>query len=102
MKIFIDSADLEEIKTGISWGIVDGVTTNPTLIKRAIEKYGKGNFSMDDYIKELLRVAGRLRPVSLEVVSTDRVNMAKEGEILYSKFNYISSNVVIKYQLIQI
>jgi len=96
MKIFIDSADLEEIKEGISWGIVDGVTTNPTLIKKAIEKYGKGNFSMEDYIKELLRVAGRLRPVSLEVVSTTKDEMVKEGEILYDKFNYIANNVVIK------
>ncbi|MEF3244824.1 MAG: transaldolase [Caldisericaceae bacterium] len=96
MRIFIDSADLEEIKTGISWGIIDGVTTNPSLIKKAIEKYGKGNFSMEDYIKELLRVAGRLRPVSLEVVSVDTKNMVIEGEVLYTKFNYVANNVVIK------
>jgi len=44
MKIFIDSADLEEIKTGISWGIVDGVTTNPTLSKGQLRNTVKAIF----------------------------------------------------------
>ena len=38
MKIFIDSADLEEIKQGYGWGVADGVTTNPSLLKKAVEK----------------------------------------------------------------
>lgn len=43
MKIFIDTADLNEIKEAFSWGIVDGITTNPSLIKKAVETY-KGKF----------------------------------------------------------
>ena len=38
MKIFIDSADLEEIKQAYTWGIADGITTNPSLIKKAVDK----------------------------------------------------------------
>ena len=38
MKIFIDSADLDEIQQGYAWGVVDGVTTNPSLLKKAVEK----------------------------------------------------------------
>ena len=58
MKIFLDTADIEEIKTAISLGIIDGVTTNPSLIKKALQKYSKEiNFSMEDYIKEILKVA---------------------------------------------
>lgn len=96
MKIFIDTADIEEIKTAISWGIVDGVTTNPSLIKKALQKYRSQISSMEDYIKQILRTAGRLRPVSLEVISTDPKSMVREGTILYEKFNYIASNVVVK------
>ncbi|MFU2158782.1 MULTISPECIES: transaldolase family protein [Caldisericum] len=96
MKIFIDTADIEEIRTAISWGIVDGVTTNPTLIKKALQKYRGKISSMEEYIKEILRTAGRLRPVSLEVISTDKEKMVKEATILYEKFNYIANNVVVK------
>ena len=35
MNIFIDSADIDEIKEGLTWGVVDGITTNPSLIKKA-------------------------------------------------------------------
>ncbi|RLF45949.1 MAG: transaldolase, partial [Thermoplasmata archaeon] len=38
MQIFVDTADLDEIKEAKKWGIVDGVTTNPSLIKKAVEK----------------------------------------------------------------
>ena len=41
MKIFIDSADIDEIKEVLSYGILEGVTTNPSLIKKAIEKRKK-------------------------------------------------------------
>lgn len=39
MKFFLDSADLREIETGLSWGVVDGVTTNPTLIAKQGKPY---------------------------------------------------------------
>jgi len=96
MKIFIDTADLDEIKEAYSWGIVDGVTTNPSLIKKAVDKLknsGK-SITMGDYISEIcLSVKG---PVSLEVKGVRADEIIKEAEILYEKFNPVNSNVVIK------
>ena len=49
MKIFTDTAKLDEIKEAFSWGIVDGVTTNPSLIKKAVDalKAAGGQVAMD-------------------------------------------------------
>jgi transaldolase len=55
MKIFIDSADIEEIREAISWGIVDGITTNPSLIKKAAEKYKTDD--MQAYIEKIFAAA---------------------------------------------
>ncbi|MBA7493583.1 Transaldolase [subsurface metagenome] len=98
MKIFIDTAKLDEIKEAYSWGIIDGVTTNPTLIKLAVEaEKGKGrNVNMKDYIKEILKTVGKEGAVSLEVISLNSEAMVKEGELLYDKFNPMAENVVIK------
>lgn len=96
MKIFIDTADLGEIKEAYSWGIVDGVTTNPSLIKKAVDKLKeKGEkITMGDYINEIcLAVNG---PVSLEVKGIKADEIIKEAEILYEKFNPVNNNVVIK------
>ncbi len=95
MKIFIDTASLKEIKEAISWGIVDGVTTNPSLIRKAVENEAKGK-NIDDYIREILQVAGPRRPVSLEVMSLKVEDMIREAKILYEKFNPVAGNVVIK------
>jgi transaldolase len=95
MKIFIDTASLKEIKEAISWGIVDGITTNPSLIRKAVESEAKG-MKLEDYITEILRVAGEDRPVSLEVMSVKSEDMIREAEILYDKFNHIADNVIIK------
>jgi len=84
MKIFIDTADLDEIRQAISWGIVDGVTTNPSLIKKAVDKRG-GKISMEDYIKEIVRIAPG--PVSLEVIGRTSEEMIREGRLLYKKFS---------------
>ncbi len=96
MQIFVDTADLEEIKEAKSWGIVDGVTTNPSLIKKAVEKMkSKGKeISMEEYIGEICRVVDG--PVSLEVKGTKSEDMVREATILYEKFNHINNNVVIK------
>jgi len=91
MKIFIDTADIDEIKEAMSWGIVDGVTTNPSLIKKS-----SGKKEMEEYIKEICRIAGRGRDVSLEVISLDADSMVREAKILYDKFNSVAGNVVIK------
>ncbi len=98
MKIFIDTAKLDEIKEACSWGIIDGATTNPTLIKLAVEaekEKGK-NVNMEDYIKEILEAVGKGGAVSLEVIGLNSETMVKEAELLYDKFNSVAENVVIK------
>ncbi|MEM1513918.1 MAG: transaldolase family protein [Candidatus Thermoplasmatota archaeon] len=92
MKIFIDTADIDEIKMAKNWGIIDGVTTNPTLIKTAFEKF-KNKMSMEDYIKEICKIVDG--PVSLEVRGFREEEMVKEARILNEKFNE-KNNVVIK------
>ncbi len=97
MKIFIDSADIDEIKQISSLGILDGVTTNPSLIKKAINNLKKQDkkINISSYIKQILKTA-KGRPVSLEVIGTNFKEMIKEGLILYKKFNPIAKNVYIK------
>lgn len=70
MKFFIDSADIEEIRKAKSYGIVDGVTTNPSLIA----KMGK---ERDETVKDILSESDW--PVSIEVISTDTEGMLKEA-----------------------
>jgi len=84
MKIFIDTAELDEIKEAISWGIVDGVTTNPSLIKKAVDKRG-GEISMEEYIKEIVKITPG--PVSLEVIGRTSEEMIREGRLLHEKFS---------------
>jgi len=98
MKIFIDTAKLEEIEEACSWGIVDGVTTNPSLIKRAVDTLRKNNklIEMEEYIGRICKTAGEGKSVSLEVISLTSEEMVKEARVLYSKFNPIAQNVVIK------
>ena len=91
MKIFIDSANIEEIRKAIEIGC-EGVTTNPSLIKLAAKEL---SVQMEDYIKELCRTAGKNRPVSLEVISLDCAGMMHESQILYNRFNK-NKNVVVK------
>jgi transaldolase len=83
MKIFLDTAEIEEIKFAASLGIIDGVTTNPSLIKQAVDKRG-GSINMEEYIKEILRTSPG--PVSLEVISVSYEKMVKEAKLLYEKF----------------
>lgn len=94
MQIYIDTADIDEIKEAFSWGIVNGVTTNPSLIKKAAEKH-KG-VDLSDYIKQILETAGEECPVSLEVISTDEQGIIQEAHTLFETFNPVAENVVIK------
>ncbi|MGC8798033.1 MAG: fructose-6-phosphate aldolase [candidate division WOR-3 bacterium] len=71
MKIFIDSADINEIQEVASWGILDGVTTNPTLVRKA----GR---SFKACVADILKVVDG--PVSVEAVSPDAAGMVKEAE----------------------
>ncbi|WP_129408902.1 fructose-6-phosphate aldolase [Marinitoga lauensis] len=89
MKIFLDTANLEEIKTAKNWGIIDGVTTNPTLVSK------EGNIDFETRVKEICDVVKG--PVSAEVVSMDYENMVKEARHLAS----LSEYVVVKIPMTQ-
>lgn len=95
MKIFIDSADIEQINEALSWGIVDGITTNPSLIKKAYSSHGDKAGSMKAYIARILEAAGD-RPVSLEVIGPSEEDMTRQGIFLYETFNPVAGNVVVK------
>jgi len=97
VKIFLDSAILSEIEESYASGIVDGVTTNPSLMKKAVEELKRSgeNVSLESYIKKIL-LATKGTPVSLEVTATKYGDMVKEGKVLYRKFNATAKNVVIK------
>ena len=87
MKLFIDSADIQEIREAKALGVLDGVTTNPSLVAKTGKKFL-------DVAKEILaEVDG---PVSLEVVSTDFKGMMDEAHNLVK----MGSNVVVKIPLI--
>ena len=86
MKFFLDTADIEEIKTGIKWGVVDGVTTNPSL-------YAKVGGSYEEILKEICGLTKG--PVSAEVISDDADGMVKEG-LAFAK---IAPNIVVKVAL---
>ena len=83
MKFFLDTANLEQIKKYNDLGLVDGVTTNPTLLS-------KEQADPSELMAEIVRMVKG--PVSLEVISTDCDGMLSEGRIL-SKFG---KNVVVK------
>ncbi len=83
MKFFIDTANVKEIEEGLKLGMVDGVTTNPSLI-------AKENKSFEVVIKEILAVVKG--PVSLEVLSLAAEGMVQEGK----KLAALGDNVVIK------
>ena len=83
MKIFLDTANIDEIKEGASWGIVDGVTTNPTLIAKE-----KRDFKQ--VVKEICEIVDG--PISAEVISEDAEGMVKEARELVQ----IHKNIVVK------
>ena len=88
MKIFVDTADLDEIKELASWGIVDGVTTNPTLVK-------KSGRSFNEIVNEIFKIVDG--PISLEVVSEKAVDMVKEAKGLFARVSQkYRKNVAIK------
>ena len=87
MKFFIDTANLDQIKEANDLGVLDGVTTNPSLMAREGGK-GKAN-QMEHYVKICDIVAG---DVSAEVIATDYENIIKEGEELAA----LHPNIVVK------
>ncbi len=83
MKIFIDTANVEEIKEAAKFGILDGVTTNPSLIAKEGRKF-------EEVIAEIVEIVDG--PISAEVTAPDAENMVKQA-IELSK---IHKNIVIK------
>jgi len=83
MQFFIDTANIDEIKQAIDWGILDGVTTNPTLAAKTGRPFM-------DVVKDILSIVDG--PVSLETVSLDTEGMVKEGRFLAE----LGDNVVVK------
>ena len=87
MKFFIDTANIDEIKEANSMGMVDGVTTNPSLI-------AKEGRDFEDIIKEICQIVDG--PISAEVISTDTEGMIKEARHLAK----IHDNIVVKIPMI--
>ena len=83
MKFFIDTGNIDEIKEGLELGMVDGVTTNPSLV-------AKENKDFDTVVREILEIVKG--PVSLEVISEDAEGMVVEGKRLAK----MADNVVVK------
>ena len=87
MKFFIDTANIDEIREAHSMGMVDGVTTNPSLI-------AKEGRDFEDIIKEICQIVDG--PISAEVISTDTEGMVKEARHLAK----IHDNIVVKIPMI--
>ena len=83
MKIFLDTANVGEIREAVAMGVLDGVTTNPSLIAREKRPFR-------EIVDEICRLVDG--PVSLEVVATDVDGMVQQGRELAK----IASNVVVK------
>jgi transaldolase len=83
VKLFIDTANVAEITEAASWGILDGVTTNPSLVAKEGRSY-------HELVSEIARLVPG--PVSAEVIATDADGMEKEGRELAS----LAENVVVK------
>ena len=83
MKFFIDTANIDEIKEALSMGMVDGVTTNPTLIAKEARPF-------KEIITEICEIVNG--PISAEVISTDHYGMVKEARELAA----IHENIVVK------
>lgn len=97
MNIFLDSADLEEIEQAYAWGVCDGITTNPSLLRKAVEKRIQKGETLDikTYLQQILKIAKGTR-VSLEVTETNATGMIEQGKRLYALFNPVAHNVYIK------
>ncbi len=87
MKIFIDTGMIEEIREAASWGVLDGVTTNPSLVAKSGKPFR-------ELLEEIVQIVDG--PISAEVVSTECQGMLKEAAELVK----IHRNIVVKIPLI--
>ena len=86
MKFFIDTADIDEIRDLASTGLVDGVTTNPSLV-------AKSGRNFLDVVKDICNVVAG--PVSAECIATDHATMLREGRRLAG----VADNIAVKVPL---
>jgi len=84
VKFFLDTANISEIKKGLEWGVVSGVTTNPSLVAK------ENADSFHDHVKKIAEIVQG--PVSAEVISTNVDEMVEEARLLSS----LDKNIVIK------
>jgi transaldolase len=92
MKFFIDTANLEQIKEAAELGVLDGVTTNPSLMAK------EGIKGEENVLKHYVTICNLVDgPVSAEVISTDFAGMVKEGE----KLAALHKNIVVKVPMIK-
>lgn len=89
MKFFLDSADLDEVRRAMDAGLIDGMTTNPTLLAKAAGSSGNPR----EILAEICRLVPG--PISAEVVATSKEEMLREGRELAR----IASNIVVKVPL---
>src|SRR5712691_10682077 len=90
MKIFLDTADINEIRQVARWGVLDGVTTNPTLFSKT------SGSTYEEVLKEICTITSG--PVSAEVVAEDVEGMLKEGR----HFAKLARNIVVKVPMSEI
>jgi transaldolase len=83
MKFFLDTADAGELREAAASGLVDGVTTNPSLIAKTGRK-------LDEVVREIVQIVNG--PISVETISTDAAGMIREGKA----FSAIHRNIVVK------
>lgn len=83
MKIFLDTADTAELREAAASGLVDGVTTNPSLIAKTGRK-------LDDVVQEIVKIVDG--PISVETISLDAEGMIAEGK----RFSAVHPNIVVK------
>jgi transaldolase len=84
VKLFLDTANISEIEKGLQWGVISGVTTNPSLVAK--EKAS----SFHEHVKKIADIVKG--PVSAEVISTKTDDMIKEARVLSA----LDPNIVIK------
>lgn len=88
MKFFIDTANIDEIKKGLEMGMVDGVTTNPSLVAREQRPF-------EDILRDICAIVDG--PISAEVVSLDADGMVREARELAK----IGENIVVKVPMVE-
>lgn len=84
MRIYLDSANLEEIEEALSWGVICGITTNPTLMAKETE-------GTTPLVQKICAMLGN-NPVSVEVLSTTAEDMVNEAR----RIALLASNIVVK------